>query len=568
MSENELLDLDYSENLKEDFERLINENPNKKICIKLIDRNQNKIILIKDLNFVGIKKLQITSGIQDFEKIVFKNCVFGNLKLIHDTFGNSIFFDDSRSEKDSRILLEESLVMHQIIRKEMESEKIDDEESKSKLKLSIKNNNQYYDEDKFLSIETGIPVEIISDNSVLYLKNCIFENDIKIFLNKLSNNRFEGCEFKGCKNEFNIRNTLRNNFKKCKFLGTSLTINGNQVCTLQINGGIFQLHYIEINGVNINFEDVNFQCAMFYLKEIEDFKHEFGSIKISSNLFFSGGSYDVFELTDFGSNSFKFENCNNIDYLGFIKGAEALELSNCLIKKFTINGEITEKAIFNNVTFTNPPNIGDIKFKNCNVEFRDPDFKDKKTPEAIAGFRALNKACRDANYHHGEIFFHGLTLEGRGEELKLFSKDFVEKILFFGYKLFGDYGRSLNRALVLLVISGFIFFGINYYEINKINNLKLSENSVINKSIVENINNYEEEKNQLNKINKKIVIRNAIDPFRIALPQDFIKDYEEEFFKKKNNSAIYFLNIFHEFFSRLIFSILLFMIAVRFKYNR
>ena len=110
-----------------------------------------------------------------------------NLELIHDTFGNSIFFDDSRSEKDSRILLEESLVMHQIrveiIRKEIESEKIDGEESKSKLKLNIKNNNQYYDEDKFLSIETGIPVEIISDNSVLYLKNCIFENDIKIFLN-------------------------------------------------------------------------------------------------------------------------------------------------------------------------------------------------------------------------------------------------------------------------------------------------------------------------------------------------------------------------------------------------
>ena len=567
MSENELLDLDYSENLKEDFERLINENPNKKICIKLIDRNRNKIILIEDLSFAGIKKLQITSGFQDFEKIVFKNCVFGNLELIHDTFGNSIFFDDSRSEKDSRILLEESLVMHQIrveiIRKEIESEKIDGEESKSKLKLNIKNNNQYYDEDKFLSIETGIPVEIISDNSVLYLKNCIFENDIKIFLNKLSNNRFEGCEFKGCKNEFNIRNTLRNNFKKCKFLGTSLTINGNQVCTLQINGGIFQLHYIEINGVNINFEDVNFQCAMFYLKEIEDFKHEFGSIKISSNLFFSGGSYDVFELTDFGSNSFKFENCNNIDYLGFIKGAEALELSNCIIKKFTINGEITEKAIFNNVTFTNPPNIGDIKFKNCNVEFRDIKFIDKKTPEAIAGFRALNKACRDANYHHGEIFFHGLTLEGRGEELK-YESDFVERLLSDAYEVFSDFGRSVNRPLYWLVYLFSLFFVINFPAINKINDLKLSENSVISKSIVENNKNCEEQF-QLVKMHAKIVFKNAIGPLQLALPKDFISDCESKFYNQNPNSIIYFLNFFHAVISSGIWFIWFFMIRARFK---
>ena len=118
-------------------------------------------------------------------------------------------------------------------------------------------------------------------------------------------------------------------------------------------------------------------------------------------------------MTDFGSNSFKFENCNNINYLGFINGATALELSNCIIEKAIIIGEITDKAIFNNVTFIEPPEIGDIKFKNCNVEFSDVKFLDTHSPKAIAGFRALNKACRDANYHHGEIFFHGLELETR-----------------------------------------------------------------------------------------------------------------------------------------------------------
>jgi|GEM_PF-4157617 len=245
-------------------------------------------------------------------------------------------------------------------------------------------------------------------------------------------------------------------------------------------------------------------------------------------------------------------------------GAKALELLNCVIEKATINGEITEKAIFNKVTFKNPPEIGDIKFKNCNVEFHDVEFDIIESDKAIAGFRALNKACRDANYHHGEILFHGYMLKGRGKRLK-YKSDFVEKLLSDAYKLFSDFGRSVNRPLVWLLILGFIFFGINYYEINKINNLKLSENSVISKSIVKNINNYEEEQNQINKINKEIVFRNAIGPLRIALPQDFIDKKKEELFYKNFNFLIYSLNIFYAFLSLGIWSIWLFMIRARFK---
>jgi hypothetical protein len=567
MKENEWLELDYSKNLKEDFERLINENRNNKIYIKLIDRNQNKLILVEDLNFVGIKGLQITSNFKDFEKIIFKNCVFGNLELIHDTYGNSIFFDDSISQDGSKILLCESQSIHKLrvdeIKKEMDSKNTESEKFKSKLKLEIKNNNEYYEEDKFLSIKTSIPVEIISGNSELYLKNCIFENDIKIIINQFSNNRFESCQFKGCNNEININNALRNNFKNCEFLGTNLTINGNKVSTLKINGGIFQLHYIEINGVNISFEDVNFQCARFYLKEIEDFKHEFGSIKISSNLFFSGGSYDVFELTDFGSNSFKFENCNNINYLGFINGATALELSNCIIEKAIINGEITDKAIFNKVTFKNPPEIGDIKFKNCNVEFRDVEFDIIESDKAIAGFRALNKACRDANYHHGEILFHGYMLKGRGKRLK-YKSDFVEKLLSDAYKLFSDFGRSVNRPLYWLVYLFSLFFIINFPSFNKINDIKLLENSVISKSIVENNKNCEEQF-RLVKIHAKIVFKNAIGPLQLALTKDFISDCESKFYNQNPNPFIYFLNFMHAVISSAIWFIWFFMIRARFK---
>ena len=244
-------------------------------------------------------------------------------------------------------------------------------------------------------------------------------------------------------------------------------------------------------------------------------------------------------------------------------GAKALELSNCIIEKATINGEITDKAIFNKVTFENPPEIGDIKFKNCNVEFRDVEFDIIESDKAIAGFRALNKACRDANYHHGEILFHGYMLKGRGKRLK-YKSDFVEKLLSDAYKLFSDFGRSVNRPLVWLLILGFIFFGINYYEINKINNLKLSESSVINKSIVENNKNCEEQF-QLVKIHAKIVFKNAIGPLQLALTKDFISDCESKFYNKNSNSIIYFLNFFHAVISLGIWFIWFFMIRARFK---
>lgn len=286
------------------------------------------------------------------------------------------------------------------------------------------------------------------------------------------------------------------------------------------------------------------------------------------------------ELTDFGSNSFKFENCDNIDYLIFKKGAKALELSNCKIEKFTINGEITNKAIFNNVTFINPPEISDIKFKNCNVEFRDIDFKDKNSPQAIAGFRALNKACRDANYHHGEIFFHGLTLEGIGKNLK-YKSDFVEKLFSKAYKIFSNFGRSLNRPLYWLIILGFIVFAINWIGINKTNDLKLSQQLTTNKFIIDNKQNltnkdyfsyilsiiikFYEEENQSNIINAKLVFKNAIGPLRIALPQDFIDKDKEDSFYENINFLIYSLNIFYAFLSLGIWSIWLFMIRARFK---
>ncbi len=391
-------------------------------------------------------------------------------------------------------------------------------------------------------VKIPIKLNILGNNVDLF--DSSFRNLDIIFHKDLSNveANFYSCNFSGFLKVDSLKNSKSTiNFVDCKSESRESKI--------------------EVKDCNVEIINSNFLNIDFCLDAIRQFLLRINCSTIDTLEVGKNQSTEIISTLP----TFKFIISEIKKSLKLNQGAKALDFKNCKINGFLINGEITEKAIFNNVTFTNPPNIGDIKFKNCNVEFRDPDFKDKKTPEAIAGFRALNKACRDANYHHGEIFFHGLTLEGRGEELK-YESDFVEKLLSDAYEVFSDFGRSVNRPLLWLLILGFIFFGINYYEINKINNLKLSENSVINKSIVENNNNFEEEQNQLNKINKKIVIRNAIGPLRIALPKDFIEDNEEKLFKEKINSDfIYFLNIIHAFLSLGIWSIWLFMIRARFK---
>jgi hypothetical protein len=255
-----------------------------------------------------------------------------------------------------------------------------------------------------------------------------------------------------------------------------------------------------------------------------------------------------------------------INLLEIESGAKALELLNCVIEKVTINGEITEKAIFNNVTFTNPPEIGDIKFKNCNVEFRDVEFDIIESDKAIAGFRALNKACRDANYHHGEIFFHGLTLKGIGKNLKLFSKDFVEKILSFGYNLFSDYGRGLTGPLICLII---ISFAIMQYNKSIVENKELLINYNHNSYILESskaiIENSENNDCETQKINKKIIFKNAIGPLQLALQKEFIKEDEIKCYNSKTNFFIKSLNFIHAVISYAIWFVWFFMIRARFK---
>jgi hypothetical protein len=425
-------------------------------------------------------------------------------------------------------------------------------------------------------------------------KQCSFENESEIELNTLYQQvtdleykiKFEFFDYEKCKKKDREKVSI-----KIKEDETLIEINSTNtdIINSTING---KCNIISSSNTKISKTKFNKKI------EIEDSEIEFEDVEFLNEIKFKNDRSSCIKNS-------------TIQNLVCSEGAKSLEFSNTTIANFTFNGEITDKAIFNKVTFKNPPEIGDIKFKNCNVEFRDVEFKDKKTPEAIAGFRALNKACRDANYHHGEIFFHGLTLEGIGKNLK-YKSDFVEKSFSFFYKYFSDFGRSVNRPLCWLVGIFFFFIVINFVgiAINKINDLKLSQQSLINKLTVENnqiltkINdikdiptknmeiceeksrliNYlnsqqqlvsnksivENKKNcdeqfQLIKIYSKIIFKNAIGPLQLALPKDFISDCESKFYNQNSNSIIYFLNFFHAVISSAIWFIWFFMIRARFK---
>ena len=501
-----------------------NENDEKKLFIEILEEHRS----IKDYDFTQIDNLIINLYKYPLRTLELENICFGSLLINIDISKyNKIIFKNCVS-----------------INRKITIASFDGSSADSVLNIEVS--------DSSLSILSYFPVKLNVTGGFTDLWGCTFKEDIKIFLSKKS---------KGF------------NFKNCTFLD-SISANGEfynswginfEECEVKSSNAIMVVENVKLRILKSSFKYIKFYSENKFPFLIDIDSSEIDLLLIEANQ----------ELTI--KSQLKL---TKINLLEIESGAKALELFNCIITKSNINGEITDKAIFNNVTFINPPEIGDIKFKNCNVEFRDIEFIDKNSPQAIAGFRALNKACRDANYHHGEIFFHGLTLEGIGKNLK-YKSDFVEKLFSKAYKIFSNFGRSLNRPFYCLIILGLVVFGINWIGINKVNDLKLSQQLTINKFIIDNKQNltnkdyfsyilsiiikFYEEENQSNIINAKLVFKNAIGPLRIVLPRDFIEDNEEKLFKEKINFIIYFLNFFHAVISSGIWFIWFFMIRARFK---
>jgi len=86
----------------------------------------------------------------------------------------------------------------------------------------------------------------------------------------------------------------------------------------------------------------------------------------------------------------------------------------------------------------------------------------------------------------------------------------------------------------------------------------------MNKIIEKSFNDFEDE-DELQKINKKIVFKNAIGPLQLALPKQFISDNEIECYHHKTNLFIDSLNFIHAIISYAIWFVWFFMIRARFK---
>jgi len=514
----------------------------------------------KDILFEGfnhsqkIKEISINLSVANPSGsiVVFKNCLFGNLIITKTKECKCFSFLNSRSLENTRISIKH----------------FNKGEEYNKLRIDI--SEDVYDSSKFLSfdVESTYSLTLKENSEFGNIKNSIFKEFGEVIIEARSV-KFDDCTFLQQVN-LNIGKSLI--FYDCKFNGNINLENSDKESfnkLVRFEKGEISSDSFEITDIDVNFLEVNFLGSILRVKKGRE-----SSIK----------GYDLIK----NANKISIESCKNLKiFLASINslsiknlkkegsfftkiecpsGIQELELNDCEITNFVLSGQITDKAIFNKVTFENPPEIGDIKFKNCNVEFRDIKFKDINSPGAIAGFRALNKACRDANYHHGEIFFHGLTLKGIGKNLKLFSKDFVEKILSFGYNLFSDYGRGSTGPLICLII---ISFAIMQYNKSIVENKELLINYNHNSYILESskaiIENSENNDCETQKINKKIIFKNAIGPLQLALQKEFIKEDEIKCYNSKTNFFIKSLNFIHAVISYAIWFVWFFMIRARFK---
>jgi uncharacterized protein YjbI with pentapeptide repeats len=438
----------------------------------------------------------------------------------------------------------------------------------------------------------------------LTITDCIFKNLL------FENTEFSKLKLENCKTfngKISIYGINPNSYLNIEIVDCSISINSNFPIRFSFDGSSNLISNskfedrIEIYHKNkIEFNDCSFlndvadqevsslgslifdNCKIMdekYFFEIENSDLKISKSKVNYLRFSPDNKYK--NLIDIVS--------SKIELLDINKNITSINLEKTAITDFILNGEITEKAIFNNVTFKNPPEIGDIKFKNCNVEFRDVKFLDTHSPQAIAGFRALNKACRDANYHHGEIFFHGLELETRFNMLversylfKWFlkntkianfikhflyflisffffiSKDGIERFLLCFHKLFSDFGRSLLLPLFWLLIFAIVVCYLNFTQINSSNNI--TENLIDKECESAKIN-----VNELPKISKKITFKNSIGPLQLALPKQFISDDEIKCYHHKANFFIDSLNFIHAVISYAIWFVWFFMIRARFR---
>jgi hypothetical protein len=231
---------------------------------------------------------------------------------------------------------------------------------------------------------------------------------------------------------------------------------------------------------------------------------------------------------------------------------DLLKIEDSKITNITLeNCQFNDAIILNNVTFSQSPHISNIKFSSHNVEMRNLKFTDNLSSQASGSYRAWMKACQDAGYENGVIFFHAKELQTRHNYLKnniiksikkfkIFSifDDFIEIFLLFFHKCFSKYGASLFRPL--LWIFGIFIFLIPCYLASDKGAFYLAF------TLIEA---------------RDFSLKNSLGPLIFALPKEFI----EEKFLKNLPSSIKILCFLQTVICSSIWFVWFFMVRRRFK---
>lgn len=174
------------------------------------------------------------------------------------------------------------------------------------------------------------------------------------------------------------------------------------------------------------------------------------------------------ELSNRGSSVFAEVSNSSASTLD-IHAAIILNIQKCKIGSFIVRNSPNlvkanfEETIFKDMFFEN------CEFKSRNVNFREVEFEDKSSSQALGNFRSLKYACEQAGYEHGVILFHGLELETY-YNLNLKGNtptDWVEKIASLLHKFTTDYGRNITRAfgsILLIFLAMVVVNSIDPYE--------------------------------------------------------------------------------------------------------
>ena len=221
----------------------------------------------------------------------------------------------------------------------------------------------------------------------------------------------------------------------------------------------------------------------------------------------------------------------------------------------------SDDAVFDKAEISHGPKMQQCKFKKApsfhdvtisqSADFRGAEFRDKSSRDAATNYRTLKVAMNKASNKKQEAIFYGLEQKSLRRQPE---SSVVERLFSWLYEKFSNYGQSILRPLVWLLIVN-VFFGFVYSLI---------------KFPMSNIFSYVSTgfPDFLNKISIliKFVTINIVSPFKV-----WTTDYVSEIFGEKIETSrevmISIIATFQSIITLIIITLLILAVRRNFKLN-